>query len=291
MPCCKKEFFNLLFAKLFTDGLENGKEIWYNEHIHREYMRFAAGADSGKEIPMSINIQAKTNVSYLFSSLGNGASGVAGSNFLADYASIKNGSYGKLMRAYYKETASDEVKSIAKNQTKTSNSTVLTKEESQKYAKVQTTSDALKESADALLDKKLYTGNDTDKIYEAVSSFVKDYNSVITAAGETDDTSVTRRVQNMENMTLGKTKSLSAVGITVKDDGTLALDKDTFAKADMSKVKSLFQENGSYGYQISAQASLVNYAADHVINRGSAYTKSGSYGMNFSNGNLFSTYF
>ena len=89
------------------------------------------------------------------------------------------------MRAYYKETASDEVKSIAKNQTKTSNSTVLTKEESQKYAKVQTTSDALKESADALLDKKLYTGNDTDKIYEAVSSFVKDYNSVITAAGET----------------------------------------------------------------------------------------------------------
>lgn len=254
-------------------------------------MRFAAGADSGKEIPMSINIQAKTNVSYLFSSLGNGASGVAGSNFLADYASIKNGSYGKLMRAYYKETASDEVKSIAKNQTKTSNSTVLTKEESQKYAKVQTTSDALKESADALLDKKLYTGNDTDKIYEAVSSFVKDYNSVITAAGETDDTSVTRRVQNMENMTLGKTKSLSAVGITVKDDGTLALDKDTFAKADMSKVKSLFQENGSYGYQISAQASLVNYAADQVINRGSAYTKSGSYGMNFSNGNLFSTYF
>ena len=66
---------------------------------------------------------------------------------------------------------------------------------------------------------------------------MKDYNSVITAAGETDDTSVTRRVQNMENMTLGKTKSLSAVGITVKDDGTLALDKDTFAKADMSKVK------------------------------------------------------
>ena len=89
MPCCKKEFFSLLFVKLFTDGLENGKEIWYNEHIHREYMRFAAGADSGKEIPMSINIQAKTNVSYLFSSLGNGASGVAGSNFLADYASIK----------------------------------------------------------------------------------------------------------------------------------------------------------------------------------------------------------
>ena len=44
---------------------------------------------------MSINIQAKTNVSYLFSSLGNGASGVAGSNFLADYASIKNGEYTK----------------------------------------------------------------------------------------------------------------------------------------------------------------------------------------------------
>ena len=48
---------------------------------------------------MSINIQAKPDMSFLLSSLGSGAAGVAVSNFLSDYASIKNGSYGKLMKA------------------------------------------------------------------------------------------------------------------------------------------------------------------------------------------------
>lgn len=256
---------------------------------------------------MSINIQAKTDVTYLFSSLGSGASGVAGSNFLADYASIKNGSYAKLMKAYYSENASDTVKSVAKNSNSTAK-TALSKEESKAYAKVQTTSDALKESADALLDKSLFAqkdittkdsdgtettvkGYDTDAIYSAVNSFVKDYNSVVAAAKDTDDSTLTRRVTNMGNATASNTKALSAVGITVNEDGTLSLDKDTFEKADMSKVKSLFNGSGTYGYQVSAQASLINYAADNVINRGSTYTTSGSYNLNFSSGNLFSTYF
>ena len=50
---------------------------------------------------MSINIQAKTNYSFLFSGLSSTASNAASSNWLADYASIKNGSYAKLMKAYY----------------------------------------------------------------------------------------------------------------------------------------------------------------------------------------------
>ena len=51
---------------------------------------------------MGININAKSDYSFMFSSLGSGAAGVGSSNFLMDYASIKNGSYGKLMKAYYR---------------------------------------------------------------------------------------------------------------------------------------------------------------------------------------------
>ena len=50
---------------------------------------------------MSINIQAKTNYSFLFSGLSSSASNALSGNWLADYASIKNGSYAKLMKAYY----------------------------------------------------------------------------------------------------------------------------------------------------------------------------------------------
>ena len=166
---------------------------------------------------MSINIQAKTDVSYLFSSLGSGASGVAGSNFLSDYASIKNGSYAKLMKAYYSENASDSVKTVAKNSKAAS--TALSSEESKAYAKVQTNTDALKESADALLGKSLFekkdittkdengvesTVRDYDKnaIYEVVNNFVNDYNSVMKAVTDTDDSTVSRRVTSLTNETV-----------------------------------------------------------------------------------------
>lgn len=255
---------------------------------------------------MSINIQAKADVSYLFSSLGSGAAGVANSNFLSDYASIKNGSYAKLMKAYYSECAGDSVKSVVKSN-KTA-STAMTSEESRAYAKVQTNSDALKEAADALLSKSLFEkkditttdengaettvkGYDADAIYKAVNSFVTSYNSVISATGETDNSTVARRVTNMTNETASNQKALSNMGISVNKDGTLSLDKDTFMKADMTKVKSLFNGSGSYGYQVSAQASLINYAADNAISKGSSYSVNGSYSYGFSNGNLFNTYF
>ena len=93
---------------------------------------------------MSINIQAKTNYSFLFSGLSSTASNAASSNWLADYASIKNGSYAKLMKAYYgkENTASKTAASdITKKDT--------TKETAKKaLAKVETATDALKESAD-----------------------------------------------------------------------------------------------------------------------------------------------
>ncbi len=247
---------------------------------------------------MAANIQMRTDVSYLFSGLGGsqtGSAGVAASNFLADYASIKNGSYGKLMKAYYSETASDTVKSITKNKTTSSVSTALSKEETKEYAKLETTTDALKESADALLNKALYEekneDKDEDKLYQAVNSFVADYNAVLKAAENTTDGTVLRRVESMKTNTASMEKTLASVGITIGEDASLSMDKAAFDKAALSKVKSLFQGNGSYGYQISAQASLINYAADKVINRGSIYTTSGSYSTGFSNGNLFSTYF
>lgn len=257
---------------------------------------------------MAINIQAKQDMSFLFPSLGSGAASVMGSNFLSDYASIKNGSYGKLMKAYYGETGKDTVKAFTKSAASKRSQKVQTSEETKAYTKVQTTSDTLKESADALLSKDLYkkkdittkdenghettvNGYDTEAVYKAVSGFVSSYNSVVNSMDGTNNDTLERRVDYMDSQTRRNSKSLQAVGISVNDNGTLSLNKDTFMKADMGKVKSLFGDNGSYGYQISAQASLINYAADHAANKGSSYTTTGAYASNFSNGSLFSSYF
>ena len=260
---------------------------------------------------MGINIQAKQDVSFLFSSLGSGAASVAGSNFLADYASIKNGSYAKLMKAYYGGHASSAVKSAVKSSTEKTgtNSNAKTSEETKAYSKVQSSADALKDAADALYatgsnsvfaQKDITTkdengvetttkGYDTEKIYKAVNNFVSNYNAVIQATDDVESDAVGRRTGNMMNATSSNLKSLLSIGISINKDGTLDLDKDTFMKSEMTTVKSLFSGNGSYGYQVSAQASLISYAAGRETNNGSFYTTKGTYSTNYSSGNLFSS--
>jgi hypothetical protein len=266
---------------------------------------------------MSINIQAKSDYSYLFSSLSTSSSSSSSglSSFLSDYASLKNGSYGKLMKAYYSSSASDEVKSVASgtttNSTYSSTATgSLSKADTKAYTEVQSTTDDLKESADALLatgtkslfNKKDITtkdengvestekGYDTSAIYSAVSSFVKDYNSVINASASVDNTSISNRVTNMENTTSINSKSLEELGITINKDNTLSINKDTFMAADMDKAKSLFNGAGSYAYSVSASASMINYNADYALTKSDTYTTSGSYSSAFSAGNLYSIY-
>lgn len=256
---------------------------------------------------MSINIQMKQDMSFLFSSLGSSTANVAASNFLGDYASIKNGSYAKLMKAYYAKDSSDSVKSLAKDTVKNK---AVTSEETKALTRVQSTTDALKESADALLvrgsksvfEKKDVTKTDengiettsreydTEGIYKAVNSFVTSYNQVINAVDKVDSSSITNRASSMVNHSIANLKMLNKIGISINADSTLSLDKDTFVKSDMSKVQALFQGSGSYGYQVSAQASMMNFAADNAASKASTYTGSGTYN-NYNTGNLFNGYF
>jgi hypothetical protein len=218
------------------------------------------------------------------------------------------------MKAYYTENASDAVKSVASGTTSStstaSSTSSLSKAETKAYTEVQSTTDDLKESADTLLatgtkslfNKKDITtkdengvestekGYDTSAIYSAVSSFVKDYNSVINASASVDNTSISNRVTNMENTTSINSKSLKELGITINDDKTLSIDKDTFMAADMDNAKSLFNGAGSYAYSVSASASMINYNADYALTKADTYTTSGSYSNAFSAGNLYSIY-
>lgn len=260
---------------------------------------------------MAINIQMKQDVSYLFSGLNsnnnNYTNSLLGGNWLSDYASIKNGTYGKLMKAYFSTDAGEEVSKLAKK-----NEAISVTEESKATAKVQTTSDALKESADALLEtgkdslfvqKDITTkdengvesttrGYDVEGIYKAVNSFVSNYNAVLTAAGDSGNSTLENRATGMVNDTIASLKSLKNIGITMNENnGILTLDKETFMAADMDSVKKLFNGTGSYGYDISTEASMLNYAAQRVANSSSSYTATGQYSTGFGSGNLFESWF
>ncbi len=258
---------------------------------------------------MAINIQMKTDYSYLFSGLSTNKSGSSANlNFLSDYAAIKNGSYAKLMKAYYNsDSASDAVSSLASK----SNSKTATEEAKKKLTKVENATDALKESADALLEtgkdslfnKKQITtkdengvettseGYDVDAIYKAVNSFVTDYNDVISAVDNSDNERVVNKAVSMANATLSNAKLLEKIGITINEDSTLSIDKDAFAKADMGTVKTLFNGTGTYGYRVSAQASMINFTAGNESTKAGIYNTSGSVTDTYSSGSLFDTIF
>lgn len=253
---------------------------------------------------MAINVQARSDNSYLFSSFGTSTSNTANSNFLSDYASIKNGSYYKLMKAYYaKDGTNDSVKSLVNNSTSKDSSTTI--------SKVQSASDALKDSADALLvngSKSLFNktdittkdengvettakGYDVDSIYKAVNQFVKDYNSVISATDASSSSSIQKYANSMTGYTTANKNSLSKIGITVNSDNTLSIDEDTFRKANMDTVKNLFNKTGSYGYRVSSQASMINLAAGKEADKASTYNASGAYSNSYNAGNIFNGYY
>lgn len=230
-----------------------------------------------------------SSISTLFGSSGysNTANNI---NFLSDYASIKNGSYYKLMRAYYGEDS--KVDGLISD-----SSTAISKDSAKKLTNVQDNADDLKEAADELyktgsksifkqVDIKQEDGTtrkdyDTEAIYKKVSQFVDRYNGLLDSAEDVDSESVNRAVKNMKTSTSANGKLLGSVGISIKSDGSLKLDEAAFKAADMGKVKELFNGTGSYGYQISARASMADYAAQREAAKANTYNKYGNYSNNY----------
>ena len=214
------------------------------------------------------------------------------SNLLSDYASIKNGSYGKLMKAYYAKMDADNAS--------------LTGDSAQKLTLMRSSADSLKKSADALNNSSLWekkkitktdekTGEeneiedyDWDAITKAVKSFVEDYNSIVEAAGKSDTKNVLRNAAWMTGIADKAQNLLSQVGITIGKGNKLELDEDALKKANITTLKSLFTGYGSFADKISQKAGIIsNVAANAAASaKGATYTSSGGYSNTLSS--LFS---
>jgi len=233
-----------------------------------------------------------------------GVGGAANLNFLSDYASIKNGSYRRLMNAYYGPDR-ERVSGVVNNSLSTS------RDNPKQLRDIQSNAGAMKKSADALLatgsrsvfnetdittkdDKGVTTttrGLDTNAIFKAVSDFVKDYNDLIEKGNESNTAGITSRINSLTNMTNMNSKLLGNVGITIGTDGKLSINENEFKKSNMTTVQSLFHGTGSFAFQVSAQASLIDFAAANEAARSNTYNASGNFTNNFSTGNIFGSFF
>lgn len=234
-----------------------------------------------------MKIQQKQDVSFLFTNLNKKNSGISAmTGLLGDYASIKNGSYGKLMRAYFKtEGSSEAVSGLAKDSLKKDST------EAKSIAKVQETASDLAERLDVLSSAgagSIYE-KDLDDIYDAVKSYIKDYNSALKAGEDTDNATLSSRVKTLATNTAMYEKDLSAIGITINKDSSLSIDKDTFMKSSVSSVQNIFQGKGSLGQVNAAQIDLIKMAASYEAARSGTYTFDATFSQTGTSGSLFDT--
>ena len=238
------------------------------------------------------------SVSTLFSSIGKGSST---GNILADYASIKNGSYYKLAKKYYSgqtsKVSETTEKTTRKKDTKKKTTDTVTKArenaKAQEYNEIKSGADSLTKAADSLLTKgkasvfaeKTVTdkdGNkttkvDTDAVYSGVSGFVENYNKALENSAKSTVSSIKSARNTMVNSTMANKKQLEEVGIHVDENNKLTVDKEQFEKADMNKVKSLFSGNGSYAAGIKTNASYMSMSAQNAATQKSLYSSAGKY--------------
>lgn len=225
---------------------------------------------------------ANYDTGYDFSSLLGGTTN-SSSNLLLDYASIKNGSYGKLMKAYYAKQDAQSASSSGDSR--------------QKLTLMRSGADSLRQSADALNNASLWekkkikkkdeeTGEETEvedydwnAITKAVKSFIEDYNAVVGQAGDSDTKNVLRNAAWMTGITDSVKNLLSKAGITIGKGNKLELDEDALKEANITTLKTLFTGQGSFADKISQKADSLSKAAANAAAgiKGATYTSSGKY--------------
>lgn len=234
------------------------------------------------------------NSNFFSSMMGGGISGSLYSS-LGDYAMIKNGSYSKLVKAYYAQMSDDKTTSKTSS-SKKNETTTKTKEETNKkeLTETKTKADSLKSSASALMDagkKSLFTKvdvkdeatgtttqqYDTDKIYKAVKQFASDYNALVTDAKKSTSTAIVRKGTTLMGEMSARKDMLEDMGITINSDNTLSVDEKAFKDADMRDVKNLFNGSHSLSAKAYQKAIEINNLSSSAASSDALYNSKASY--------------
>lgn len=206
------------------------------------------------------------NVGSFFSSGNNGSS-----NFLADYASIKSGSYKRLMKSYYGMGSSSSTSAAGKSGSsggyvldkilEERRNPKVSKEAQEANENLTTGLSNLNKSVSALRNESTFTDTQNgqsaaDKVVSAVKAYVSDYNDVVSSSKRSTMSNKAAHVANMMKSTKENAEKLAELGVTINRDGTLKVNEGKLKAAGTSKVQELFspKDSLSYGSMIASRA-------------------------------------
>ena len=208
--------------------------------------------------------------SSLFNSLPktNESSGGGLTNLATEYNSIRSGSYGKLLSAYYKKMNGGD------------SATEAMQKETANRQLVGGNASSLKSAAKTLSKIDFSDTSDAgkEKSLKSVKDFISAYNSVIDTADDVNSKSILRNAVWMTNITGKSAGLLNELGISVGKDNKLTLDETKWANANNSTKTALFNGRQGFAEKMVYKASqMTNFSAEKASFTASAYKDNGDY--------------
>ena len=217
-----------------------------------------------------LNKYNTSDYSSLFGSLPKTSESSGGglTNLATEFNSIRSGSYGKLLSAYYKKMNSGD------------SATEAIQKETANRQLVGGNASSLKSAAKTLSKIDFYDTSDAgkEKSLKAIKDFVSSYNSVIDTADDVNSKSILRNAVWMTNITSKSAGLLNEIGISIGKDNKLTLDETKWTDANSSAKAALFNGRQGFAEKMVYKASqMTNFSAEKASYTASAYKDNGDY--------------
>ena len=240
--------------------------------------------------------------STLFSGFKTSSTG-SFSGLLGEYSGIKNGSYRKLLKTYYRKFNADGTLKASSTEDvrediKKRKANAVT-DSAADLKKAGTAADALMSAATALAavkdgssslyakkalaqkgeDGSVSTKNDYDydTLTKKTKQLVSAYNDTLNAVSKFQNAAVSQKTKWVTQLSDEFSQELSNVGLSFDKDGRMALDEDKLRATDMADIQKLFEGSASFTGKLAQKASGLSSAAEvQSLRAASAYNGSGT---------------
>ena len=191
-------------------------------------------------------------------------------------------SSSKTLLDYIQNDDNDSLTSLLTKKTNSADSSLTRKLQKDAYKDIKDDADSVTENADKFTNEKSTLFADAEKsgdysaIYADIKSVVDSYNKLFNTLGKTSSSINTMCSDLLKEAVKENSDTLSAVGITLKDDGTLEIDEKKLKAADKDTLKKAFGTSSEFAKRLGIIGSNVSSLAKANINYvTNSYTSSG----------------
>lgn len=172
------------------------------------------------------------------------------------------------------------VNAIAQSNTRGNNS--LNAIQRKDFAKMEETASELQENTNVFLEEennifdKAAESGDTQAVVKQVKKAVEAFNDTL-AILEKEGSALNRfYAESLKDVAEENKESLAKVGITLKEDGTLSVDKEVLESADLETLEAVFGKDGTFSEKTAFTAGrIADNATANLESISSQYTQNG----------------